>query len=124
MLAAYKAIDSKILLSQIRSGIITDADVKDYLVDLAEQIEKRPDEFHLIIDVSESQKLSSEQRIMMGAFIKKNQQLLLEKVITLIYVVPTPLLQFVLNGIFLFKKPPIPYKVFNRLNEAINWAQQ
>lgn len=122
-LSNYLVINSRILHSQIRSGSISDHDVVAYLKDLYDRIVASSEAFILIIDVSNSEKLTAEQRILIGQFIKKNDQLLKNKIISILYVVPTPFLQFILNGIFLFKKPPVPYKVFNRLREALKWAE-
>ncbi|MTI38605.1 hypothetical protein E1140_03810 [Fulvivirga lutimaris] len=119
----YNPFD-QVLVTKFSSVAVTDDHMDQYLIELFENINNAEKPFVLISDVSESSSLSSSHRVRIANFIKENSELLKSKVICLIYVMPTPLLQFILNAIFVVNRPPVKYKVCNRYHEALNIATE
>lgn len=122
--AEFLKPSDQVLVTKFSKVTVTDEHIDDYLSELYTQIKEAQKPFVLISDVSESENLSSSHRVRIATFIKENSELLKSKVICLIYVMPTPLLQFILNAIFVINKPPVKYKVCNRYHEAIDIANE
>lgn len=113
-----------ILVMRIRPIDPTDAQVRAYTKRIVEELNAAKNSLILINDASDAKVLKPEHRIEIGNILKKEKQLFQQKVLGLIYVIPHPVLQFVLNGIFLISRPPVDYKVVSRLPKAISWAEK
>lgn len=114
----------RIVVNKINPIHVTDEEFANYLSECSKKISEIEQPSVLIHDVSQSKLLTAEQRIQVGNYFKSNRKLLQEKLIGLAYVIPSPLLQFVLNGIFLVGTPPVNHTVENRLSHAIAWAER
>ena len=113
-----------IVVYKFTSVGVTNKMVDDYLETMGKQISEVSEPIVLVSDVSESQVLSSKHRIKIANFIKSHSDVLKRNVIALVYVMPSPILQFVLNAIYVVNRPPIKYKVVSRFEHAINWSKE
>lgn len=113
-----------IIVYKFTSVLVTDKMVDDYLETLGKQISEVTEPIVLISDVSESQVLSSKHRIKIANFIKSHSDVLKKNVMALVYVMPSPILQFVLNAIYVINRPPVKYKVVSRFEHAISWSKK
>lgn len=114
----------QVLVTKFSSVAVTDDHMDQYLTELFTNINEAEKPLVLISDVSESSSLSAAHRVRIANFLKENAELLKSKVICLIYVMPTPLLQFILNAIFVVNRPPVKHKVCNRYHEAVDIANE
>jgi len=72
----------------------------------------------VILDGSKAKYLSSKLRIRQGNWIKENKDKIRESCGKWCYVINSPLVKFIMQGIFLVQKPPVEYAVFTSLPEA------
>lgn len=121
-LAEFK-LEERILYSTINSIEPTDEDIQNYAVEFLDIIQKLDYKVVLIVDTTTAKVLKAEHRVGIGNILKHNRNIIVKKVNALVYVVSHPILQFVLNGIFLVSKPPVNYYVTSRLDKAQHWAK-
>ncbi|MEL6534092.1 MAG: hypothetical protein AAFQ98_01705 [Bacteroidota bacterium] len=74
--------------------------------------------FVVILDGSKAKYLSSKLRIRQGNWIKENKGLIKVACRKWCYVINSPLVKFIVQGIFLVQKPPVEYAVFTNYPEA------
>ncbi|HAA16208.1 MAG TPA: hypothetical protein DCE41_32705 [Cytophagales bacterium] len=72
----------------------------------------------VILDGSKAKYLSSKLRIRQGNWIKENRESIRESCEKWCYVINSPLVKFIMQGIFLVQKPPVDYAVFTSIPEA------
>lgn len=78
----------------------------------------------LIIQISQGKFLSSEKRIKLGNWSKRNATIMKQCMAGLCYINSAFLPATILKGILLVNTPPIPYTVVKTENEALTWAKE
>lgn len=63
-------------------------------------------------------------RIKQGKFLKQYETLLKEQVTGIAFVFKSVITRFMINAIFVIKKPPFPYYLTGDLEDGIAWVQQ
>lgn len=117
-------VEGSVLYNYINPIDPTDADIEEYSAELLHCVRQLDHKVTVIIETSQAKVLKAEHRIAMGNILKNNKQLILNKVNALVYVVAHPLIQFVINGIFLVSKPPVKYHVTTDIKRAIKWIDE
>ncbi len=96
---------------------------KNYLNDVTE-ILNRHENMVFIFDLSVGKPLSSEIRILQGEWIKNKEELIKNKLKGMVFVHNSIIMNLMMKGIFLIKKPPVPYVVTKNIEEALNCANE
>ncbi|MBN2350492.1 MAG: hypothetical protein JXJ22_16770 [Bacteroidales bacterium] len=112
----YKEHDNIFVLKFSRTDA-TEANFSKYLKEL-KQFYKENQDFVMIIDGSDSKYLDKKFRNYMGKWIADNEDLIKKKCIAQVYVIPSPIIRYILQAIFLVKKPPVPFTIVNNFPEA------
>lgn len=73
----------------------------------------------VIFDAQQCRFLPSEIRIMQAIWLKENLDLIKTKVLKTIYIIPNPVLEFLLESIFILQKYPIPFEIVHSMEAAI-----
>ena len=75
-----------------------------------------------IIDITNMKFLSSENRIILGKWLKETTPVLKAKLNGMGFVAPL-IQRMLLKGVFLVSAPPVEHSVFNNREEATAWAK-
>jgi len=121
--ARFKHTDKNIYLLAFRHMNITYEIFDEYLDDLLKFYHEHSD-FILIIDGTNTKFLDSPYRTRQARWINLHEDLIKEKCLAQYYVVNNPVIRFTLSGIFLIKKPPVPYKLVSNFPEALEYARK
>ncbi len=123
-LARFYYPEKGILVGKINNMSINIVSMRAYLNELSHHLFETEGSKILINDISDAGYVDAECRLMVGRFIKKYEQLTIQKVQALAYVVLSPAQQITIESIFKYKAPPIPYQIFTRIEKAIEWSKE
>lgn len=101
----------------------TDAQFDEYLASLDALLGKMKYGV-LIIQISQGKFLTSEKRIQLGNWGKRNTALIKQRMAGLCYINSAFLPATILKGILLVNTPPVPYTVVKTEAEAFAWASE
>jgi hypothetical protein len=76
----------------------------------------------VVVDMSRAGSLPSEQRQRMAEWLRQNEELMQRTVLGAAYISPAALVRLGLSVIFYLKRPPCPYLLASREDQAISWA--
>ena len=97
----------------------TEQQFEAYLKELKALLVNRTEPMVLILDGSEAKYLSSKLRIRQGNWIKEHIGLIQHTCLKWNYVINSPLVKFIMKGIFLVQKPPVEYAVYTDVHAAV-----
>jgi hypothetical protein len=105
------------------TGKPSDANVDEYLRGLTALLQ---DDVRgvVIVDMSRAEPSSPEQRKRIGEWMRTHRARLEKHGMGAAFVITSAVFRFVLSSIFLIQRPPMPYTVESRLEDAIAWAQK
>lgn len=118
----FQKVHEGIFVAQFSNMEPTENQFEEYLDGLLKLYHENHD-FILVVDGSDVKYLESKFRTRMGKWMSENENLIIEKCRGNIYVVPNPLVKYFLQGIFLVKKPPVPFRIVSNYPEALEKAK-
>lgn len=96
---------------------------KDYL-DGLEVNYHRKESFALIFDARQALSLNPKYQLKQAAWMQKHKALIEQYCLGVAYVVPQNFLRNVLQVIFKITPNPVPFKVFEKMDEGEEWANR
>ncbi|MEL6536337.1 MAG: hypothetical protein AAFQ98_13055 [Bacteroidota bacterium] len=121
--ATFSEHTQGIVLVSFYGDDLNDANFSQYLSDLESLYRKRKN-LIVIFDGSRTTHLPTQYRQRMGHWIAEHKSLVRESCLLQIYVISSPLMRFVLQGIFLIQKPPVSFKTISNLADALKLAEE
>ena len=97
---------------------ISDEDLNDLIILLNSNLELISPNHIVIYDATNLQFVSENQRKMMLDFINDSSQIISQKILFVIYIIPSKMLQFVIKIVFAISKPLFNYYVAKNLLDA------
>lgn len=101
----------------IHSEGLSDQSFAEFLIQLEELYQTRKN-IILVVDATKALHLPTPYRQRMGNWMAQNKSLIRDSCVFQIYVVHSPLVRFVLQGIFLIQKPPVSFKTMSHKGDA------
>ena len=102
----------------------TEATYDEFLRKMSKTVNEAVEKIAIITDLTQGKYLKSELRIKMGNWLKDNEVLLKEKVEVMCLVNKSAIVNIVIKGVFLIKKPAVPTQIFSTLEQAIQWSDE
>jgi len=111
------------MLVSFNGDQLNEANFSKYLSDLKALYEQHK-KLIVIFDGSRTTHLPNHYRQRMGHWIAEHKSLVRESCLLQIFVISSPLMRFVLQGIFLIQKPPVSFKTISNLADALKLAEE
>lgn len=102
---------------------VNEGDFCNYLMEL-EALYRQETDLIVIFDASRTSHLPPQYRTRMGQWIRNHKNLIQQSCFLQVYVLSSPLMRFVLQGIFLIQKPPVSFKTISNLEDAKALAEE
>jgi hypothetical protein len=115
---------SPIVIIKVNPIEATDANFTEFLKEFGQTLKNTTGKIAIITDLTLAKFLSADLRIKMGNFYKENDALIKEKVEIMSIVNKSAIMNIVIKGVFLVKKPPVPTNTFSSLDQAIKWSEE
>lgn len=94
---------------------------EEYLKELTKNMISADQKVFIILDATYSFFLPFELRKKQAQWMKENKELIIEKVLCTISVIPNAIQRTVLYSIFAIQKPYSPYKIFKSVKESMDY---
>jgi len=112
-----------IMLVSFHGDELNESSFDQYLADLRSLYQEH-NKLIVVFDGSSTTHLPTQYRQKMGHWIAEHKSLVRESCLLQIYVISSPLMRFVLQGIFLIQKPPVSFKTISSLADALKLAEE
>lgn len=112
-------ISHNIYIVKFHEVIPVENDFNEYLKVLKSLYDTVKEPIVVIFDAQDSKFLPSELRVALAQWFKDNYALIQSKVIKSIYIAPNPIIEFLLESIFIMQKSPVPYDIVYSLESAM-----
>lgn len=95
--------------------------IDDYINEMAALIEKGKN-LIIIYDTTKAKYLPAEARIKIGNYLRDNADLIQNTCKAFVYIIDSVIGRVVTNCIFAINPPPVPYAIFNSLEQGERWS--
>ena len=121
--ASFSDLTSNIVCITFHGDQLSPEGFDQYLVDL-EALYATRSNLIVIFDGTKTSHLPVGYRQKMGHWMADHKRLVQKSCMLQIFVISSPLMRFVLQGIFLIQKPPVSFKTISNLADATKLAEE